>query len=103
TAERARLNVSRAIRAAIQKIAEHDASLGEFLGSRIRTGSFWFFPPNPRLPIEGKLTLETPEPTVTGGKPLSRNLQREASFIPAAYRTTFVGRDEERVVLRRYL
>ena len=58
TAERARLNVSRAIRAAIQKIAEHHASLGEFLGSRVKTGSFCCYLPNPRVPIDWKLTAE---------------------------------------------
>jgi predicted ATPase len=104
TAERARLNVSRAIRAAIQKISEHDVSLGEFFGARIRTGSFCSFVPNPRVPIDWKLTLETPEPTISSGKPPPATVKSEANFIQqAAYRTIFVGREEERAILRRCL
>ncbi|MGH7934465.1 MAG: hypothetical protein ACREQN_15070 [Candidatus Binataceae bacterium] len=39
-AERARLNVTRAIKAALQKISERDRSLGEMLDASIRTGAF---------------------------------------------------------------
>jgi len=39
-AERARLNVTRAIKTAIQKIGEHQEELARFLDERIRTGMF---------------------------------------------------------------
>src|SRR5215472_14650769 len=59
TAERARLNVTRSIRAAIQRISEHDAELGELLGSSIRTGSFCRYLPNPQVPITWKFFAES--------------------------------------------
>ena len=69
-AERARLNVTRAIRAAIQRIAEHDAVLGELLGSCIRSGVFCGYFPNPRAPITWQLAL--------------RNLDLAPTVAPAA-------------------
>ena len=39
-AERARLNVTRAIKSALQKISEHHAQLGNLLDRSIRTGTF---------------------------------------------------------------
>jgi hypothetical protein len=38
--ERARLNVTRAIRGAVEKISEHNAAIGELLTACIRTGTF---------------------------------------------------------------
>ncbi len=40
SSERARLSVTRAVRAAIKKIAENDASLGRILAKSVRTGTF---------------------------------------------------------------
>ena len=45
--ERARVNVTRAIRTALKRIAEHDAALGASLGSAIRTGTFCVYEPAP--------------------------------------------------------
>lgn len=45
--ERARVNVSRAIRASIAKIAEQDASLGHHLDHDIRTGVYCSYVPDP--------------------------------------------------------
>lgn len=45
--ERARVNVSRAIRASIAKIAEQDASLGHHLDRDIRTGTYCSYVPDP--------------------------------------------------------
>jgi hypothetical protein len=46
-AERARVNVTRAIRTALKRISEHDASLGHRLGAEIRTGTFCGYAPAP--------------------------------------------------------
>ena len=51
-AERARLNVTRAIRAAVRRIAEHEPELGHLLQRSIRTGSFCVYEPDPGAPLE---------------------------------------------------
>jgi tetratricopeptide (TPR) repeat protein len=45
--ERARLNVTRAIKAAIDRISEHDAALALFLSTTIHTGTYCVWAPNP--------------------------------------------------------
>jgi AAA ATPase domain/Cyclic nucleotide-binding domain len=103
-AERARLNVTRAIRAAIQKISERHALLGELLGTCIQTGSFCSYIPNPRAPIEWKFAPGDTALSALAQTPVLSFLQIEASFVQStASRTTFVGREEERTVLRRCL
>jgi len=46
-AERARVNVTRAIRTALKRIAEQDPALGRSLGGAIRTGTFCVYAPAP--------------------------------------------------------
>ena len=46
-AERARVNVTRAIRTALKRIADHDAVLSRSIGSAIRTGTFCVYEPTP--------------------------------------------------------
>jgi tetratricopeptide (TPR) repeat protein len=46
-AERARVNVTRAIRTALKRISDHDTVLGRGLGSSIRTGTFCAYEPVP--------------------------------------------------------
>ncbi len=46
-AERARVNVTRAIRTALKRIADHDPVLGRSLGGAIRTGTFCAYEPPP--------------------------------------------------------
>jgi tetratricopeptide (TPR) repeat protein len=46
-AERARVNVTRAIRTALKRVSEHDAVLGRRLGAAIRTGTFCVYEPAP--------------------------------------------------------
>jgi hypothetical protein len=46
-AERARVNVTRAIRTALKRIAAHDAVLARTLGAAIRTGTFCAYEPAP--------------------------------------------------------
>jgi tetratricopeptide (TPR) repeat protein len=54
-AERARLNVSRAIRAAMSRIAENHLRLGEHLDAAVNTGLFCSYTPDPRIPIIWRL------------------------------------------------
>ena len=46
-AERARVNVTRALRTVIERIAEHDAGLGHHLRTCVRTGTFCAYEPGP--------------------------------------------------------
>jgi hypothetical protein len=48
-AERARLNVTRAIRTVIRRIAQGDADLGRYLETTIHTGMFCSYVPDPRF------------------------------------------------------
>jgi hypothetical protein len=50
-AERARLNVTRAIRAAMANLARDNPSLGRHLAATIRTGRYCSYTPDPRAPI----------------------------------------------------
>jgi hypothetical protein len=50
-AERARLNATRAIRAAMANLARANPSLGGHLSVTIRTGRYCAYTPDPRLPI----------------------------------------------------
>ncbi len=49
--ERARAGVTRAIRQAIARIAEHHPQLGEHLSRTIRTGTYCAYRPDPRAPV----------------------------------------------------
>ncbi|MDX6705470.1 MAG: hypothetical protein QOI48_1316 [Solirubrobacteraceae bacterium] len=46
-AERARVNVTRAIRTALRRVTDHDEELGRRLGTAIRTGTFCVYEPPP--------------------------------------------------------
>ena len=50
-AERARLNVTRAIRAAMANLARANPALGRHLSATIRTGRYCSYTPDPRAPI----------------------------------------------------
>jgi hypothetical protein len=54
-AERARLNVTRAIRAAMANLARANPSLGRHLAATIRTGRCCSYTPDPRAPITWEL------------------------------------------------
>jgi tetratricopeptide (TPR) repeat protein len=98
--ERARLNVSRAIRAALQKISEHDASLGQLLERSIRTGSFCRA--DPQVFISWQFALEASR-VVAEAEPAAP-LLTETNF-PRVFadQTKFVGREQERTTLQRCL
>jgi non-specific serine/threonine protein kinase len=50
-AERARINVTRAIRATLKKIEGYDEQLGAELGRCVRTGAFCSYAPDPARPL----------------------------------------------------
>jgi hypothetical protein len=54
-AERARVNVTRAIRTTIKRLAELDADLGHELEATVRTGTFCAFEPDPRRPVSWRV------------------------------------------------
>jgi hypothetical protein len=54
-AERARLNVTRAIRAAMANLARANPPLGGHLAATIRTGRYCSYTPDPRAPITWEL------------------------------------------------
>jgi pimeloyl-ACP methyl ester carboxylesterase len=53
--ERARINVTRAIKIALERIAEHNPALAALLTSSIRTGTFCSYTPDSRLPTSWQL------------------------------------------------
>jgi tetratricopeptide (TPR) repeat protein len=53
--ERARVNVTKAIRTAIRRIAEHDPALGEHLTRTVRTGTFCVYAADPATPPRWEL------------------------------------------------
>ncbi|WP_187369078.1 ATP-binding protein [Baekduia soli] len=56
-AERARVNVTRAIRGAVKAIAEHDARLGHHLERSVRTGVFCAYQPGPPGPDAWRISV----------------------------------------------
>jgi pimeloyl-ACP methyl ester carboxylesterase len=54
-AERARINVTRAIKIALERIAEHNPALATLLTNSIRTGTFCSYTPDSRLPASWQL------------------------------------------------
>jgi hypothetical protein len=50
-AERARVNVTRAIRSTLKRITGYDAVLGHELERAVRTGTFCVYEPDPRQPL----------------------------------------------------
>jgi predicted ATPase len=104
-AERARLNVTRAIKSALQKISEHHGQLGELLDRSIKTGSFSCYLANPRTPVAWRFSLDegvTPSVGVEVTAPIFS--RPETSLVQSlGDRTAFVGRETERSMLRRLL
>ena len=54
--ERARVNVTRALRAALRRIAEHEPELGQLLHGTIRTGTSCAYEPAPDTPLRWEVT-----------------------------------------------
>jgi tetratricopeptide (TPR) repeat protein len=58
SSERARVNATRAIKLAIQRITENDEGLGRHLAAAVRTGTFCSYVPEPRARVEWTLEEE---------------------------------------------
>jgi tetratricopeptide (TPR) repeat protein len=56
TSERARVNVTRAIKSAIERISEHDPILGRHLTSAVRTGTYCSYEPDPAAQVDWSIT-----------------------------------------------
>jgi tetratricopeptide (TPR) repeat protein len=56
-AERARLNVTRAVRSAMQRISSADAALGVHLNATVHTGTVCVYTPDPRAPLVWHVTI----------------------------------------------
>jgi len=104
-AERARLNVTRAIKTALLKISEHQAELGDLLDHSVRTGLFCCYIADPHAPISWQFSLEgvkAPVEVAEATAPLL--LRSETDFLrDLEDQTRFVGREEERAIMRRCL
>ena len=101
-AERARLNVTRAIKAALQRISEHHAQLGELLERTIRTGSFCrYSAADPIHSVSWQFSLEDASYPPPASTAVDLFIRRDASFLHwLASRTRFIGRKNERAILR---
>ncbi|MGA9306592.1 MAG: AAA family ATPase, partial [Candidatus Sulfotelmatobacter sp.] len=98
-AERARLNVTRAIRAALQKISEHHQALAEVLEKSIKTGSYCSYAPSPRSQIQWQLSTEGKPESIAAAATPPFSRRPDARFIALADQTKFVGRELERATL----
>ena len=104
-AERARLNVTRAIKSALQKISEHHGQLGDLLDRSIRTGSFSCYLANSRNPITWRFSLDNGVKPSVGVEVTAPVFSRPQTSLVQSLgdRTTFVGRETERSALSRML
>jgi predicted ATPase/type II secretory pathway predicted ATPase ExeA len=50
-AERARVNITRAIKLALRKIGEHHPALGQHLATTVKTGTYCSYTPDVRMPV----------------------------------------------------
>jgi predicted ATPase len=102
-AERARLNVTRAIKSVLEKVAERDSALGELLDRTIRTGSCCSYIPDSLNPTNWRFSLSPEsEREIESSAPIFQ--PSESAFVQAvAGRQAFVGRAAESVALDRIL
>jgi predicted ATPase len=102
-AERARLNVTRAIKSAIQKISEQHASMGALFERTIKTGSFCSYTPDPRMHVEWRFSRGSSESKAEVASELFFS-SHETSFLRTfTAGTAFVARQAERAILSRCL
>jgi tetratricopeptide (TPR) repeat protein len=104
TSERARLNVTRAIKAALQKISEQDATFSEFLRRSIRTGTFCSYVPDSRASLNWRFSAEGRDADFAPEAMAPLLLRRDTILLqPADGQTPFVAREAEREILRSCL
>src|ERR1700730_6373437 len=88
--ERARLSVTRAIKAAVQKISERQASMGELLDRAIRTGTFCSYAPNPGIQVTWQFSVGSPDAAGAVASAVPFFSPPETSFLRGfTERTTF--------------
>ena len=103
-AERARLNVTRSIKSAIERISENYEQMGAALASSIRTGIFCRYAGASSNAIAWQFSGPGVEPVSLQQAAAARPLEHDHGFAPElAGLTTFVGRETEREVLRSLL
>src|SRR5580704_16638083 len=60
--ERARQSITKTIKAAVERIAQSDTTLGDFLSRCIKTGTFWSYVPDSDFPIAWEFGAANIEP-----------------------------------------
>src|SRR5262245_23954063 len=100
-AERARQSITKAIKSALDTIAQSDATLGALLSRCIKTGTFCAYQPAPDFPLAWEFTkpTEPAEPPMASSDPVVLAV----SLFALAERTAFVGRDSECGAMRTLL
>jgi predicted ATPase len=115
--ERARLNVRRAIKAALQKTSERHATMGALLEQTIRTGTFCSYVPNPLSPVAWQFDASTQSRTKAKetteryqsnaaepkNEPVLWQERQPGSPLAVLNRGEFVGRRLERDELRKLI
>jgi hypothetical protein len=67
-AERARVNVTRAIRSTLSRIEQHDKTVGGQLKASVRTGTFCLYEPVPGRATRWTVKLDAQAPTRLGDR-----------------------------------
>jgi tetratricopeptide (TPR) repeat protein len=113
--ERARQNITKTIKAVVERIAQNDAKLGDIFSRCIRTGTFCSYQPDAGFPIawefvatDGGSTIAPSEQSNSSGEPaptLADHVQASPAVLDIfpfslAERTAFVGREAERGAIR---
>jgi predicted ATPase len=102
--ERARINITRAIKAALQKISERHPSMGEMLDRSIRTGSFCSYASDHQDQVTWQFSEGRPEASGEAAVAVRLSSPRESGFLRTIREgTTFVGRDAEHSTISRCL
>ncbi|MGO9607676.1 MAG: AAA family ATPase [Candidatus Binataceae bacterium] len=101
SSERARVSVAKAIKHAIEKIAQNEAALANDLARTIQTGTFCSYTPDASNPLDWKLGGNGSSPagmtasSANGHAPSAAPAEVAVAPIFRAERTTFVGREAE--------
>jgi len=109
--ERARQSVSKTIKAALERIAQSDATLGDIFSRCIKTGVFCSWQPDPDFPIAWEFAETTAEPAeqpISTRDPVVAHADHrrgppvvlDVSPFSFAERSPFVGRESERGAIR---
>ena len=109
--ERARQSISKTIKSVLERIAQSDATLGDFFSRCIKTGYFCSYQPDPDFPIAWEFAATAIEPAdqptsigdpapARSDHPLAAPVVLDVSPFSRAERTTFVGREPERGAIR---